>query len=241
MIIDAHNHIGEKKGLRFSAEQLIARMDRADIDRAVVFSFPEQISNDYIAESVERYPDRLIGFAAVNPWLTTAEDELKRAVETLGLKGLKLHPVKHGYMFDNRVILEPILRLCAGYKIPVLVYGGANTFTSPNMIEEMAAEFTDVTFLLAHGGQMYETRSAIHVAKRQPNVYIETSSMFARRITSLLDEGLADKTVFGTDSPYGDFSLELEKIRLVAPQEEIQRLILHENLQKILNGGGEMK
>lgn len=239
MIIDAHNHIGIKKGLDFPVEKLVARMDEANIDKAIVFSFPEQINNDYVAESVKKYPERLIGFAAVNPWLTTAEDELKRAIETLGLNGLKLHPVKHGYAFDNHTVLDPIFELCSEYHLPVIAYGGANTLSCPNMFEEMAITFSDVDILMAHGGQMYETRSAIDVAKRQANVYIETSSMFARRITSLLDEGMVKKIVFGTDSPYGDFHLEMEKIKLVEPDESCRELIFSRTIREILSKGGQ--
>lgn len=238
MIIDAHNHIGEKKGLSFPVEELIIRMDKADIDKAIVFSFPEQIENEYIANSVKKYPDRLIGFATVNPWLASAEDDLKYAVETLGLKGLKLHPVKHGYAFDNHTILDPIFQICSQYSLPVIAYGGANVLSSPNMFEEMARSFPNVNILLAHGGQMYETRSAINVAKRQTNVYIETSSMFARRIISLLEEDMLDKIVFGTDSPYGDFQLEIEKIKLVEPNKENQKLIFHKTIETILGKGG---
>ena len=65
MIFDAHNHIGHRKGLDFPVEQLIERMDAAGIDKAVVFSFPEDIDNDYVADSVRRFPDRLIGFGLV--------------------------------------------------------------------------------------------------------------------------------------------------------------------------------
>src|SRR5690625_1253071 len=164
MIIDAHNHIGTKKGLQFLAEDLISRMDSVNIEKSVVFSFPEQINNNYVAESVNRYPDRLIGFGLVNPWEENAEYELRRCVEELGFKGLKLHPVKHGYAFDNPTILDPIFSICSEYKIPVIAYGGANILSSPNMFEEMAIKFPDVDFIMAHGGQMYETRSAVGVA-----------------------------------------------------------------------------
>ncbi|MTI94683.1 MAG: amidohydrolase [Firmicutes bacterium] len=234
MIFDAHNHIGFRKGLEYPVEKLIGEMDAANIDRAVVFSFPEQIDNDYVAESVKRFSDRLVGFAQVNPWSQDAELVLKRCVEDLGLKGLKLHPVRHGYAFDNHTILDPIFSLCERYSIPVLAYGGANVLSSPNMFEEMAQTFPSVNFILAHGGQMYETRSAIGVAKRRPNVYIETSAMFANRVESLYKEVGPEKIVMGTDKPYGDFAIELEKIQLVIAEPEVRERITCHNLRKLL-------
>ena len=52
MKIDAHNHIGKKKGISVSVDDFIKNMDEAGIDKAVVFSFSEQIDNEYVIESV---------------------------------------------------------------------------------------------------------------------------------------------------------------------------------------------
>ena len=56
MKIDAHNHIGKKKGISVSVDDFIKNMDEAGIDKAVVFSFSEQIDNEYVIESVNDIP-----------------------------------------------------------------------------------------------------------------------------------------------------------------------------------------
>lgn len=89
MIIDAHNHIGERHDLRLTAENLVRLMDRAGVDMAVAFSFPKLWDNDYVARAVKAFPDRLIGFVGVNPWEPGAADEVRRGIETLALRGLK--------------------------------------------------------------------------------------------------------------------------------------------------------
>lgn len=238
MLVDAHNHIGEKKGVSFSAEQLIKKMDQNSIDKSIVCCFPEQLNNDYIFKSVRKYPDRLVGFATINPWQTTAEQELVRAIEEYDAQGLKLHPVKHGYALDNHSILDPLFEICSKNKLPILVYGGANVLSCPNMAEEMAMTYPDVAILLAHGGQMYETKSAIGVAKRQKNIYIETSAMFAHRINSLLKEEMLSKIVFGTDMPYGDHTLEIEKIKMCVTAPEQQEQIFSGNIRRIFEERG---
>jgi predicted TIM-barrel fold metal-dependent hydrolase len=49
--------------------------------------------NEYVAKSVKKYPNMLIGFALVDPQRgREAAEELKRCVTKLGIKGLKLHP-----------------------------------------------------------------------------------------------------------------------------------------------------
>ena len=66
-IIDAHNHIGDRRGRKGqTAEEIIAKMDASGIDQAVVFSYVPYPNNDYISESVKAYPDRLIGFAILD-------------------------------------------------------------------------------------------------------------------------------------------------------------------------------
>ena len=173
MKIDAHNHIGKKKGISVSVDDFIKNMDEAGIDKAVVFSFSEQIDNEYVIESVKRYPDRLFGFVTINPWSTTSEEELEKAFSTDEIHGLKLHPVKHAYALDDHSLLDPLFKICEKHNKPILIFGGANVYSSPNMFAEMAMTFPKVNLIMAHGGQMYETTSAINVAKKYKNIYIE--------------------------------------------------------------------
>ncbi len=237
MKIDAHNHIGEKKGLKVTVEKLISDMDEAGIGKAIVFSFPEQINNQYILESVNNYSERLYGLATINPWQSTADNELETLFKNPAIVGLKLHPVKHGYTFDDHQILDSLFRICEKHNKFVLAFGGANVYSSPNMFEEMATTFPNVALLMAHGGQMYETKSAIGVAKRNKNVFIETSSMFALRVENLLIENLIDQIIFGSDTPYGDFNLEVEKINLVEKNQDNRDKIFYKNILNLIQGG----
>lgn len=90
-----------------TSDQLVAQLDAAGIQRAVVLSVAYQwgsglnsrtgeyervmAENDYIAQQVSRHPNRLIGFCAFNPLKPYAETELERCQKDLRLKGLKLH------------------------------------------------------------------------------------------------------------------------------------------------------
>ena len=70
-------------------------------EKFVVIKMPTKsgrgIPNDFIAEYVGRYPGRAVGFAAIDPTEGDAAAELERCVTKLGLRGLKLSPVYHGY------------------------------------------------------------------------------------------------------------------------------------------------
>jgi len=234
LIIDAHNHIGKRKGLTATAEELLDQMDNAHIDHAVVFSMTESIDNDYVGKAVKTYPDRLTGFVTVNPWDENAEEEIKRGVHNLGLKGLKLHPIRHGFVLDDHFLLDPIFGLCDELSLPVIAYGAADVASVPNHFIEMANTFPNVTFIIAHMGYMYETNSAIDAAILTPNIYLETSGVFVRQIQSAIRKGCITKLIFGTDTPKEDFHFSLERIRMATTIPRERELILGQNLLSLL-------
>lgn len=80
IVIDTHTHIGLRPDLSFLAEDLVQRMDATAQDKALAFPmivnfepYPPRFNpfsgNDYIAAAQRAYPDRIIGLAAVTPWL----------------------------------------------------------------------------------------------------------------------------------------------------------------------------
>lgn len=115
-LIDHHQHLMSPQTLSvFSAHKaitaadLIAEMDAAGIDRAVVLSAAYGFSNpfkkpghdeydrvraenDWVSLQVARYPGRLIGFCSVNPIRDYALREIERCSKDPNLgTGLKLH------------------------------------------------------------------------------------------------------------------------------------------------------
>lgn len=237
MIVDAHNHIGKRKGLTFLADDLLKEMDKSQIGQAVVFSMVESIDNAYVAQSVKAHPDRLIGFATINPWSDQAETELTRCVEAYDMRGVKLHPIKHGYVFDDHSLLDPIFELCTRFKLPVIAYGAADVASVPNHFEEMANTFPDVPFIMAHMGFMYETNSAIDIAQRTTNVFLETSGVFVRQIQNALRKAGAGKIVFGTDTPKEEFAFSLDKVNLSTDDPQEREQILGGTLLNLLARG----
>ena len=73
--------------------ETVAMMDEQGIDKSVVFGFPWRSAdtfarnNDYILESVNRYPDRLVGFCCLDPLHPGAPREVERCLEA-GLSGV---------------------------------------------------------------------------------------------------------------------------------------------------------
>ena len=104
-VVDAHSHMGSRNKLavhqiprimKFTAEDMMASMDEAGVDKVVTFAIGAgepvdyRDTNNYIASSMEKYPDRIIGFMRLNP-AKGPKDTLKVLEEgvKLGLKGVR--------------------------------------------------------------------------------------------------------------------------------------------------------
>jgi L-fuconolactonase len=84
--------------MSYPAERVIAEMDYAGVDRALLHRTPYLgISNEFIANCVRSFPDRLQGLAYVEEWRVQTEpdasiEKLQRAIGALGLSGLQFLP-----------------------------------------------------------------------------------------------------------------------------------------------------
>jgi predicted TIM-barrel fold metal-dependent hydrolase len=92
----------------FSPETLLAYMDWAGVDKAVLLQggfYGDK--NDYVASAVARWPDRLVGAGYFDPCAAGAEEAFRRCVDELGFWILKFElSVETGL-----VGLHPDLRL----------------------------------------------------------------------------------------------------------------------------------
>ena len=84
--------------MSYPAERLVAEMDYAGVEMALLHRTPYLgMGNDFIADCVRRFPDRLRGLAHVAEWLVEADPdaavvEVERAVTQQGLSGLQFLP-----------------------------------------------------------------------------------------------------------------------------------------------------
>ena len=100
MIVDAHAHIEGLPGCEWldPPELMVRLMDEAGVSRAIVMTYVDAPGDfgdydpiSYVAEAMKQFPDRLLGFARLDPGAGTAAQELLiRCVEQLSFKGLNL-------------------------------------------------------------------------------------------------------------------------------------------------------
>jgi hypothetical protein len=238
-VIDAHAHLGEFGGwanVRITAEEMIADMDRFNIAKTVVFMIPNQI----VREAVGRFPDRLIGFVWVNPYDgQKATDEVKRAINDWGFRGIKLHPLIHAFIPSDEIVL-PIMELARRFSLPVLFHTGHPPFSLPWQIGEVAELFPDVPIIMGHMGHGHGCyiHGTITTAKKYANLYLETSGMpMHTKIREAVERLGSDRVMYGSDTPFHHHSVEMQRVRVSGLDEANLRRVFYDNAARLLGIG----
>lgn len=236
LVIDAHNHIGVRHGASQTGSELVAKLDEAGVDQAVIFPFVEgHVDNRVIVEAVSEHPDRLIPFCNVNPWhQERAVEELRHCVEDLGFKGVKLHPTLQGYRLGDHGLVDPIFAAARDLGIVVTSHGASDLYNNPAEFAEMARTFPTVPLLMVHMGMFWSTEHAIEVSAANRNLYLDTSRAPLAEIALAVKKVGPEKVIWGTDSPFVDYVGEFQKMTRVTSEPAAYQLIVGGNIARLL-------
>ena len=223
--------------------------------KTVVFGIQAKASgiwvpNEIIAEYVAEHPDKIEGWASVDPTQPDCIDQFEHAVKVLKLKGLKLGPVyQHFDPQDRRY--WPLFRKCQDFGLPIMWHQGT-TFPSaarlkwglPLQLEDVAMDFPDLRMIIAHLGHPWETDVMVLIRKC-PNVYTDISAVHYRpwrywqALVTAMEYGVEHKLLPGSDFPSASIDNVIAGLRKVneivqgthLPKipVEVQDMILFEN------------
>jgi predicted TIM-barrel fold metal-dependent hydrolase len=239
MIIDSHTHV-DRVGWYDPPETIIRLMDEAGIDKSIIMTYRDAPDSEgaleYIAEAVQKYPERLIGYARINPRRGQAAHRLfQKAMEEYGFKGLKLHPVGNLCHPAGRETVD-LIRLAVRYRAPVLFHCGDEELTLPLQIAQAAGACPEATIILGHSGGYFHTADALRVAERHPNIFLETSAMpYPRVIKEAVERVGASRVLYASDGPGCDPAIEVHKVRIAGLTVEEQEALFYRNILRILD------
>lgn len=258
MIIDAHAHIFPDKIAEKAVEgiggfygmnvdydgtlgTLLSEGAAAGVDRFIVQSVatvPEQVTaiNNFIAASVEKFPDKLIGFGAMHPDFADIAGETERII-SLGLKGIKLHSDFQRFDIDDERAF-PIYEAAEG-RLPVLFHIGDNRYdySSPERLMNVVKRFPKLTVIGAHlaGWSMWDKGAELFAGS---GIYADCSSslyaMSPEHAVELIRKLGADRVMWGTDYPMWSAKDELERFNRLPLTDRERRLILSENARRLI-------
>jgi len=236
-------------------ETLMAQMDEAGIEKTILYAVEAPIlfaSNEYVKSLCDQFPDRLIGFASVDPKSNEAPAVLEQAVKDLGLKGLKLHPPLQDFFPNDEAVFD-VYQKAQDLDIPVVFHVGTTPFgnmcklaqADPILLDDVANCFPDLRIMLTHLGTLWQ-HHAFMVVEKHPNVFIDTAA-YLYEIPEILDLNLIkrlgpQKIIFGTDYP-SPFCEQIHRMKdfvdciqgLDLP-EPVLKGIFQDNIQLLLHG-----
>lgn len=277
MIIDFHTHIfspelrkkrskyidndtcfailySNKNAKLATADELITDMDKNGIDISVVTNIGWTThelcveTNDYILESIARYPQRLVGFCTVQPnSFDAAIYEIERCAQG-GIKGIgELRPDLQLFDLRDDDMIRPLIDTIGKYNLMLLThssepvghqYPGKGAIT-PEMLYPFITAFPNLTIVCAHwGGGLPFYALMPEVKQAMQNIYFDTAAspfLYTPQIYQQVIQLVGmDKIVFGSDYPLLGQDRLLEEIRALDLPMETKSLILSGNAQSLL-------
>jgi len=237
-----------------TTDELIASMDKEGIDISVIVNIGWTThelcveTNDYILESVARYPKRLIGFCAVQPnSYDAAIAEIERCAQG-GIRGVgEMRPDMQLFDLVDEILMEPFVEVLKKHKLILLThasepvghdYPGKGAIT-PDMLYPFIASFPDLTIVCAHwGGGLPFYALMPEVAQVMSNVFFDTAAsplLYRPQVYNQVIQLVGgDKVLFGSDYPLLAQGRLLKEIRSLDLPEETKNLILSGNAQRLL-------
>ena len=236
-----------------TSDSLIEAMDEAGISWSVAMGlgWTDQSlaveANDYIIQSMERFPGRVAGLCSVSPaWGDAAVAEVERCAAA-GLRGIgELHPDTQGFDITDRSLMTPLMEAAHGLGLPVVVhcsepvghqYPGKGR-TTPEKIYRFIQNFPGNTLVCAHwGGGLPFYALMPEVPEVIRNVYFDTAaSPFLYRpevFATVVGLVGADRVLFGSDYPLIGHRRSLREVEQAGLEPQDQEAVLGGNAARL--------
>ncbi len=234
MIIDTHVHVWEIDPPKYpvgptapgwnsypdepgTADELLAEMDMHEVDWAVLVQTSWSTwDNGYIADSVERFPNRFIGQGLIDPQDPENADLVRYWIKERGLVGFRFHPM---YYPDEKILLtrQNIAMWEAIASVDAIIQFHLRAEFA-DQVATIARQYPDLKLILDHMGYPQvnadesEFQLIVDLAEFD-NIYLKLSDVAGRShqdfpyvdvhpfIERLLSAFGSERTVWGTGYP----------------------------------------
>ncbi len=209
------------KGTDDLTEEMLAEMDVAGIDRAIIQSRGFG-TTETLAQAVRKHPDRFVGLfrPIYNTRISGQQDALDYAelgrgmdywVNELGLKGMGEIRVSRfsAESAPEKIArdLVPLLEILARHRMPIMFQTAWTQFGTPiyhgvpTFVDDLAEMFPQVPFIITKMGRGYDAlfEMCLLIAFKHDNVYLDTVQSKPAHVARAVAEVGPERVIFGTD------------------------------------------
>lgn len=260
MLIDSNAYVGHWPFRQLkdnNCKGLLERMDKFGIDLSLVsnlngvFYKNTQHANEELYEEIrsnKKYEKRFLPFAVINPIYNGWKDDLEICTKKLGMKGIRLHPVYHGYDLDNPACVE--LVKTARDKGLVVAMSLRIVDARPSSWLDVEKEWVlkdvtpimkavpDAKYLILNVCNSTALGAEDLSLFKKADVIMDTSGRNISDLGKLITTFGKEKFAFGTHAPVLDYRtglLRVEALRDKEADEKTKELLRSGNIKRLLN------
>ncbi len=264
MVVDCHTHIRSASVENLDASEHLGAADVVDKcivlasygygepARTVSDDATEQI-NKHLSQYVERYKQKMIGFAFIDPLTdSVGVKNLNASTEKLGLKGLVLYCSQSAFHPAHTRAMR-LYESAQDLHLPVFFHNtpvgqrGFLEYAYPFLLDEVARTFPELKIIVGNMGFPFYEQTLCLLAKHK-NVFADLSVKpgnvwhIYNIVISAYEQGVMDKLLFGSAFPaakaedcmeslFGFNKLLTGADLPVVPRSAIQSIIERETLK----------
>ena len=211
----------------------------------------KRVSNYEVAEIANKNDDICIPFASIDPHKGKyGAREARDLVENHGVRGFKFHGIAQNAHPADRMAY-PIYEVINEYKLPAIFHTGHSgmgtgmrggggmrlKYGEPMLIDDVAVDFPDMKFILAHPSWPWVDQS-LSMALHKDNVFIDLSGWspkyFPKQVIQYANTQLKHKMLFGSDFPLIHPDKWIAAAQEVGFREEVMPGIMKDNAARVL-------
>jgi len=212
-----------------------------------------EIPNRFIRDYVASHPDRMIGFAGLDPTRPDSLEQLQKLHHEDDFKGLVLSPACQGYHpCDSRAMR--VYEIADQLALPVYFLNGESQppsavfdFAHPRGLDEVARSFPNLKIVISHLGFPWIEQSLALLAKHS-YVFADVAGLTDkpwqayRSLTLAYEYGVIEKLLFASDFPrytvktaaealYNLNKITLDSVLPAVPREQLRSIVERNSLE----------
>jgi uncharacterized protein len=276
VLLDINAYVGHwpfKQLKHNTCQLLLERMNKFGVDVSVIsningiFYKNTQSANEELYDEINsdnRFKDRLIPFAVINPIYAGWRNDLETCVDKMAMKGVRLYPQYHDYEITHPSLIE-LVKLARDRGLPVafdirMVDSRQRSWMDIPLFEGNAVEKFDIItkewalrnvvpivkevpdakyLILNLANDVSLTDSDMAIIKKA-DVLFDTSGRVLREdntLSELLKRFGKDKFAFGTHSPILDYltgRLRIESMSEAEADEPTKEMLRSGNAKRVI-------